>query len=50
MPTNTFKELMELKFTSPFEAMPGIIARLLNESYAKLVKDEPEIWQSEKVN
>ena len=50
MRTNTFKELMELKFTSPFEAMPGIIARLLNESYAKLVKAEPEIWQHEEAH
>jgi hypothetical protein len=50
MRPNHSKERTELKFTSLFEAGPGIIARLPNKSYAELVKAEPEISQSEKVN
>lgn len=41
---------MKLIFTSPFEEKPGIIARLLNDSYAELVETEPEIWEPEKAN
>jgi GNAT superfamily N-acetyltransferase len=43
-------EGMKLKHTSPFEGKPGIIARLLNQSYAELVKAEPELWEPEKMN
>jgi ribosomal protein S18 acetylase RimI-like enzyme len=41
---------MKLKHTSPFEGKPGIIARLLDQSYAELVKAEPELWEPEKMN
>ena len=41
---------MELIFTSSFEAKPGIIARLLNQSYAELFKAQPEVWGPEKAN
>lgn len=41
---------MELTYTSPFEAKPGIIAWLLNQSYASLVEAEPEKWRPEKAN
>jgi GNAT superfamily N-acetyltransferase len=41
---------MKLTFTSPFKAKPGIIAWLLNQSYALLVETEPEIWGLEKAN
>ncbi|MBP1747019.1 MAG: hypothetical protein H6Q54_1634 [Deltaproteobacteria bacterium] len=40
MRTNTFKEQMELKFTSPFEAMPGI-----NESRMEDGRRELEVEQ-----
>lgn len=41
---------IELIYTSPFEAGPGVIARLLNESYAELVEAEPDTWEAEKAN
>ncbi|MGD9124835.1 MAG: GNAT family N-acetyltransferase, partial [Desulfarculaceae bacterium] len=41
---------MELSFTSAFEQERGIIARLLNQSYAGLVQAEPELWEPEKKN
>lgn len=41
---------MDLIYTSPFEVEPGIIARLLYESYAELVEAEPEAWEGEKAN
>lgn len=41
---------MKLTYTSPFEAGPGIISRLLNESYAELIEDESEVWEAEKAN
>lgn len=41
---------MELTYTSSFEAKPGIIAWLLNQSYVQLVNAEPEIWGREKAN
>jgi GNAT superfamily N-acetyltransferase len=41
---------MELTFTSPFEAKPGIISWFLNHCYAELVETEPEIWEAEKAN
>lgn len=41
---------MKLIHTSPFETTPGIIARLLNQSYAELVRSEPELWEAEKAN
>ena len=37
-----------LKFTSALDGAPGVIARLLNESYAALVESEPEVWAREK--
>jgi len=40
--------IMRLRYTSPFERRPGIVAWLLNQSYVELVEDEPEIWESEK--
>ena len=41
---------MELKYSSPFEREPGTITWLLNQSYAKIVAAEPELWESEKSN
>ncbi len=41
---------MKLTCTPPFEAKPGTIVRLLNESYAELVETEPEVWEAEKAN
>ncbi len=41
---------MTLTFTSPFECQPGVIARLLSQSYAALVDLEPEIWAPESLN
>ena len=41
---------MRLKYTSAFERGPGIVAWLLNQSYAKLVEAEPELWEPEKEN
>jgi GNAT superfamily N-acetyltransferase len=41
---------MDLRCTSPFEQEPGIISRLLDQSYAKLVRAHPELWESEKEN
>jgi len=41
---------MELTYTSPLEVGPGIITRLLGESYAGLVEAEPETWEAEKMN
>jgi GNAT superfamily N-acetyltransferase len=41
---------MKLTFTSPFRAKAGIIAWLLNQSYAELVEAQPEIWKPEKAN
>jgi GNAT superfamily N-acetyltransferase len=44
------KNGIELTYISPFEAKPGIIAWLLNQSYAELVKAQPDIWGSEQAN
>jgi len=41
------KREMALRFTSPFERKPGIIACLLKRSYAELVASDPEIWKPE---
>ena len=38
---------MNLRFTSPFERKPGIIASLLKQSYAELVETEPDNWRPE---
>ncbi|MCP4707957.1 MAG: GNAT family N-acetyltransferase, partial [Planctomycetes bacterium] len=38
---------MNLRFTSPFERKPGVVASLLNQSYAELVEAEPENWRPE---
>ena len=38
---------MTLKFTSPFEREPGVIAWLLGQSYAGLLAAEPEVWGEE---
>ena len=39
---------MELKHTQAFKGDPGIVAWLLNESYAELVEAEPDPWLEEK--
>jgi len=39
---------MELRHTQAFKGDPGIVARLLNESYAELVEAEPDPWLEEK--
>jgi GNAT superfamily N-acetyltransferase len=41
---------VELNYTSPFEREPGIIFRLLDQSYAELVRTHPELWEPEKEN
>jgi GNAT superfamily N-acetyltransferase len=41
---------VELKYTSPFEREPGIISGLLHQSYAELVRAQPEPWEPEKEN
>jgi GNAT superfamily N-acetyltransferase len=41
---------VELKYTSPLERAPGIISRLLDQSYAELVRTHPELWEPEKEN
>jgi GNAT superfamily N-acetyltransferase len=41
---------MDLRYTSPFEREPGIIAWLLNQSYAELIRAQPELWESERKN
>ena len=38
---------MNLRFTSPFEREPGVVASLLKQSYVELVKSEPKNWQPE---
>lgn len=38
---------MILRFTSPLDQRPGIVAELLKLSYAELVSAEPEIWKQE---
>ena len=37
-----------LRYSSPLEGRPGIVARLLNQSYAELVEAEPEVWGPER--
>jgi ribosomal protein S18 acetylase RimI-like enzyme len=49
MDSHSRKEI-DLTHTSPFEAGPGAIARLLNESYAQLVEAEQGLWKAEKAN
>jgi GNAT superfamily N-acetyltransferase len=39
-----------IRYTSPFERKPGIIAWLLNQSYAELVKANLELWEPERMN
>ena len=39
-----------LRYTSPLEREPGVVAWLLNQSYAKLVEAEPELWGPERAN
>jgi GNAT superfamily N-acetyltransferase len=41
---------VELKYTSPLERAPGIISRLLDQSYAELVRTHPELREPEKEN
>jgi GNAT superfamily N-acetyltransferase len=41
---------MTLRFTSPFEREPGIVASLLKRSYAELVASDPDIWKPEVEN
>ena len=41
---------MTLRFTSPLEHKPGIIANLLKESYAELVSSDFETWGPEQQN
>mgnify|MGYP000418683726 CR=1 FL=1 len=41
---------MPLRYTTPFDREPGIIAQLLEQSYAGLVEAEPELWQPEQEN
>jgi RimJ/RimL family protein N-acetyltransferase len=36
-----------LRFAAPFEVEPGVISRLLRESYADLIEAEPDPWRSE---
>ncbi len=41
---------MYLRFTSPFEREPGVVAWLLKQSYAELVASDPEHFESELEN
>jgi GNAT superfamily N-acetyltransferase len=38
---------MKLRFTSPLEYEPGIIADLLKKTYRELVLSNPELWRQE---
>jgi len=38
---------MKLRFTSPFECEPGIVAWLLKRSYEELVASDPDTWECE---
>jgi GNAT superfamily N-acetyltransferase len=38
---------MKLRFTSPHDQQPGLIASLLKRSYADLIASDPEHWEPE---
>jgi hypothetical protein len=41
---------MNVEFTTPFDRKPGIIASLLRQAYAHLVKSDPSLWEAEQTN
>jgi GNAT superfamily N-acetyltransferase len=41
---------MNAEFTTPFDQKPGIIASLLGQAYADLVKSDPSLWEPEQEN
>jgi len=40
-------EIMGLRFTSPHDQQPGVVASMLKRSYAELLESDPDHWEAE---